>query len=255
VFLIAGPCVAESYDLCEQVAGQLKEITDRLGMEFVFKASFDKANRSSISSSRGPGIDHGLAILESIRNKLGVRVLTDVHESYQAQEVAEVADVLQIPALLCRQTDLIQAAAGTGKIVNIKKGQFMAPADMALVAEKAKAASEVWLCERGTSFGYRDLVVDMRSLVTMRGMGKVVFDATHSTAGNRSFAPALARAAVAVGVDGLFIETHPDPDRALSDGPSMVPLGEMDELLRRLVHIDGVRAADAIARMRFHPTE
>jgi 2-dehydro-3-deoxyphosphooctonate aldolase (KDO 8-P synthase) len=255
-FLIAGPCVIESEALCLGIAAQLREIGGRLGMPVIFKASFDKANRTSVNSFRGHGIDEGLRVLEKVRAETGLPVLTDVHLPDQVAAVAEVVDMLQTPAFLARQTDLIMAAAGSGKPVNIKKAQFMAPHDMSAVLAKAQTAAkeagvkdpQIALCERGTSFGYNNLVVDMRGLVIMREMGcPVVFDATHSvqlpggggdrSLGQRQFVAPLARAALAVGVDGLFMETHPDPDAALSDGPNMVPLDRLEALLSDLVAI------------------
>ena len=250
-FLIAGPCVIESMQLQLDVAGQLKEITDRLGIPFIFKSSFDKANRSSGTSFRGPGMEEGLKVLAEVRRQIGVPVLTDVHEYTPMAEVASVVDVLQTPAFLCRQTDFIQNVARAGKPVNIKKGQFLAPWDMKHVVRKARDAGndDIMVCERGASFGYNNLVSDMRSLVVMREtQAPVVFDATHSvqlpggqgtsSGGQREFVPALARAAVAVGVSGLFMETHPDPDNALSDGPNAWPLQRMASLLETLVALD-----------------
>jgi len=250
-FLIAGPCVIESEDLALDTAGQLHEITTELEVPFIYKSSFDKANRSSHESYRGPGIDQGLAILEKVKQTIGVPVLTDVHEDTPLGEVASVVDVLQTPAFLCRQTNFIQNVAGQGLPVNIKKGQFMAPWDMQQVVEKARATGneQIMVCERGVSFGYNYLVSDMRSLVVMAEFGcPVVFDATHSvqlpggmgnrSGGQREFVPALARAAVAVGVDGLFMETHPQPDKALSDGPNAWPLDQMKKLLEILKVID-----------------
>ncbi|HET9483620.1 MAG TPA: 3-deoxy-8-phosphooctulonate synthase [Xanthomonadales bacterium] len=252
-FLIAGPCVVESEQLQLDTAGRLKEITARLGIPFIFKSSFDKANRSSASSFRGPGMEEGLRVLGEVRRQLGVPVLTDVHEYTPMDEVAAVVDVLQTPAMLCRQTDFIQAVARAGKPVNIKKGQFLAPWDMKHVVEKARAVGNesIMVCERGASFGYNNLVSDMRSLVVMRDTGcPVVFDATHSvqlpggqgatSGGQREFVPALSRAAVAVGVAGLFMETHPDPDKALSDGPNAWPLDRMEALLETLKQLDTV---------------
>jgi 2-dehydro-3-deoxyphosphooctonate aldolase (KDO 8-P synthase) len=257
LFLIAGPCVIESRELAFETAGILQEMTRSLGIPFIYKSSFDKANRSSGESFRGPGMEQGLAILEDVRSQLGVPVLTDVHEAGQVDEVAAVADVLQTPAFLCRQTDFIQACAATLKPVNIKKGQFLAPEDMRQVVAKARAAAiaaggdgqNIMVCERGVSFGYHNLVSDMRALAIMRETGcPVVFDATHSvqlpggqgtrSGGQREFVPVLARAAVAVGVAGVFMETHPDPDRALSDGPNAVPLGQMRALLENLLELD-----------------
>jgi len=252
LFLIAGPCVVESEQLQVDVAGRLKEMTAALAIPFVFKSSYDKANRSSHASFRGPGMDEGLRILAEVRRQVGVPVLTDVHEESEIEAVASVVDVLQTPAFLCRQTDFIQAVARAGLPVNIKKGQFLAPDDMKQVVAKAKAASgadNVMVCERGASFGYHNLVSDMRSLAIMRDTGcPVVFDATHSvqlpggqgtsSGGQREFVPVLARAAVAAGVAGLFMETHPDPAKALSDGPNAWPLPRMRQLLETLVELD-----------------
>lgn len=241
--LFSGPCVVESYDLCMETGAHVKMLCNQLGIHYVFKASFDKANRTSGKSYRGPSKDEGLCILERLRHDLRVPVVTDVHESGQCAEVAAVVDILQIPAFLCRQTDLLKAAARTGKPVKIKKGQFMAPEDMQYAVEKVRSEGNerVFLTERGVSFGYHTLVVDMRSLPVMRQFTPVVFDVTHSvqqpggsggsSGGQREFAPYLARAAAAAGVDGFFIETHPDPDRALSDGPNMIPLREMESFL------------------------
>lgn len=237
--LFAGPCAAESYDICIETGTEVKRICEELGIDYVFKASFDKANRTSSGSYRGPSMDMGLEILSMVRNDLKVPVVTDVHESHQCAEVAAVVDVLQIPAFLCRQTDLLLAAAQTGKPVKVKKGQFMAPEDMKYALDKVRGEGNknVFLTERGSSFGYHNLVVDMRSLPIMRQYAPVVFDVTHSiqrpgglggkSGGDRQFAPYLAKAAASVGVDGFFIETHPQPDKALSDGPNMVPLKEM----------------------------
>lgn len=257
-FLIAGPCVIESEALALDTAGRLKEITGALGIPFIYKSSFDKANRSSHESYRGPGLEQGLAILEKVRREIGVPVLTDVHEDTPLAEVAAVVDVLQTPAFLCRQTNFIRKVAGQGRPVNIKKGQFLAPWDMARVVDKARAAGndQIMVCERGASFGYNYLVSDMRALVVMRETGcPVVFDATHSvqmpgglgssSGGQREFIPALARAAVAVGIDGLFMETHPAPERALSDGPNSWPLADMPALLEILRSLD--RTAKAAA--------
>jgi len=252
MFLIAGPCVVESRQLQMDVAGELKTICADLGIPFIFKSSYDKANRTSLSSFRGPGIDAGLHVLSDVRKHVAVPVLTDVHAEDEIAAAAEVVDVLQTPAFLCRQTDYIQAVARAGKPVNIKKGQFLAPEDMRRVVEKAKAASgtdNILVCERGTSFGYHNLVSDMRGLAIMRDTGcPVVFDATHSvqmpgakggvSGGRREFVPVLARAAVAAGVAGLFMETHPNPDEALSDGPNSWPLGRMRALLETLKEID-----------------
>lgn len=258
-FLMAGPCVIESEEMVMEIAKEMKAICDDLGIPYIFKASYDKANRTSVSSFRGPGIEKGLEILARVRETVGVPVVTDVHTEAEVPLVAKYVDVLQTPAFLCRQTDFICACARTGKPVNIKKGQFLAPHDMVNVIEKARAAAReagvnednFMCCERGASFGYGNLVSDMRSLAIMRETGApVVFDATHSvqlpggngksSGGNRAFVPVLSRAAVAVGVSGLFMETHPDPDCAKSDGPNMVPLARMRELLTGLVAIDRV---------------
>ena len=248
--LIAGPCVIESEKLCLQVAESLKKTCDHLGVFYVFKASFDKANRTSGKSFRGPGIEAGLQTLANVRKKIGVPVLTDVHTEDQVAASAEVVDVLQIPAFLCRQTDLIDAAARTGKIVNLKKGQFLSPKEMGQVVDKARSvgAKKLLVTERGTTFGYNNLVADMRSIPILRGFGfPVIFDATHSvqlpggggdkSSGQREFAPVLARCAITAGANGVFIETHPQPDRALSDGPNMIPLKEMPALLADLLKI------------------
>jgi 2-dehydro-3-deoxyphosphooctonate aldolase (KDO 8-P synthase) len=250
-FLIAGPCVVESPQLTQDVAGTLKEITGSLGIPFVFKASYDKANRSSRSSFRGPGIEQGLKVLADVRRQHGVPVLTDVHEDTPLAEVAAVVDVLQTPAFLCRQTNFILNVCSQGLPVNIKKGQFLSPWEMSNVVDKARSTgnADIMVCERGFSFGYNNLVSDMRALAVMRGFGApVVFDATHSvqlpggkgtaSGGQREFVPVLARAAVAAGVAGLFMETHPDPDKALSDGPNAWPLPRMRELLSLLVELD-----------------
>jgi len=253
IFLIAGTCVIESEQSALDTAGALKDITQRLGIPFIYKSSFDKANRSSCESPRGPGIDEGLRILAAVRRQVGVPVLTDVHEDTPLNEVAAVVDVLQTPAFLCRQTNFIQNVARLGKPVNIKKGQFLAPWDMKNVVDKARAVGneQIMVCERGVSFGYNNLVSDMRSLAVMRDTGcPVVFDATHSvqlpggqgsrSGGQREHVPVLARAAVAAGIAGLFMETHPDPDNALSDGPNSWPLAEMERLLETLVALDAV---------------
>lgn len=256
-FLIAGPCVIESEQMCLDIAGQMKEITGQLGIPYIFKASFDKANRSSGKSYRGPGRDDGLEILAKVREQIGVPVLTDVHGIDDIAPVAAVVNVLQTPAFLCRQTDFIEACAASGKPVNIKKGQFLAPGDMQNVVDKARDAAKaagvtedtIMVCERGASFGYNNLVSDMRSLAIMRRTGcPVVFDATHSvqlpggqgssSGGQREFVPVLARAAVATGIHGLFMETHPDPAKALSDGPNAWPLGQMPQLLEHLLTLD-----------------
>lgn len=252
-FLIAGPCVVESEQLQLDVAGRLKEITGRLGIDFIFKSSFDKANRTSGASFRGPGMEEGLRVLGEVKRQIGVPVLTDVHEYTPMDEVASVVDVLQTPAFLVRQTDFIRKVCSAGKPVNIKKGQFLAPWDMKPVVEKAKATGndQIMVCERGASFGYNNLVSDMRSLSVMRETGcPVVFDATHSvqlpggqgtsSGGQREFVPVLARAAVAVGVSGVFMETHPDPANALSDGPNAWPLDRMEALLATLLELDRV---------------
>jgi 2-dehydro-3-deoxyphosphooctonate aldolase (KDO 8-P synthase) len=253
-FLIAGPCVVESEQLQMDVAGKLKEITSELGIPFIFKSSYDKANRSSGKSYRGPGMQKGLEILAKVRKDLKVPVLTDVHTEQEVPEVAKYVDVLQTPAFLCRQTDFIHAVASAGLPVNIKKGQFLAPGDMKNVVDKAREASggdNIMVCERGASFGYNNLVSDMRSLAIMRNTGcPVVFDATHSvqlpggqgtsSGGQREFVPVLARAAVATGISGVFMETHPDPSKALSDGPNAWPLGHMKALLGTLKEIDAL---------------
>jgi len=245
--IMAGPCAAESQAICLEVAQAVKEACHRLGLPYVFKASFDKANRTSATSYRGPGLADGLAMLAAVKQAHGVPVMTDIHLPDQAAEVAQVVDVLQIPAFLCRQTDLLLAAGETGLTVNIKKGQFMAPEDMQYAVEKVRATGNqnVLLTERGTTFGYGNLVVDMRSLPIMRQYAPVVFDVTHSvqrpgglggaSGGNREYAAYLARAAAAAGVDGFFIETHPSPDKALSDGPNMIPVDEMPQFLAMLV--------------------
>lgn len=248
--LIAGPCVIENERLCLRIADTLRRVCARLGIHYVFKASYDKANRTSAHSFRGPGLEAGLKVLARVRAECRVPVLTDVHTESQAAAAAEVVDVLQIPAFLCRQTDLIAAAARTGRILNLKKGQFLSPDEMCRVVEKARAfgAKRILVTERGTTFGYHNLVVDMRSIPSLRRTGcPVIFDATHSvqlpggagdkSAGQREFAPVLARAALAAGADGLFIETHPQPDRALSDGPNMIPLAEMPRRLGEFLRI------------------
>jgi len=253
LFLIAGPCVIESEQLALDTAGFLKELTEKLGIPFIYKSSFDKANRSSHASFRGPGLEQGLQILQKVKSQIGVPVLTDVHEDTPLAEVASVVDVLQTPAFLCRQTNFIQNVAKQGLPVNIKKGQFLAPADMKNVAAKAIATGNkaIMVCERGVSFGYNNLISDMRALAIMRETGcPVVFDATHSvqqpgglgtaTGGQREFVPILARSAVAAGIAGIFMETHPDPDKALSDGPNAWPLAQMENLLRCLIELDRV---------------
>lgn len=244
---IAGPCVIESQELLDTVAAKLVEINQRLGVDIIFKASFDKANRTSIHSFRGPGLERGLQMLAHVKEKYGLRILTDIHESCQAQYVAEVCDVLQIPAFLCRQTDLLVAAAQTGRIVNIKKAQFLSGADMRFPVEKAiqAGAKEVWLTERGNCFGYNNLVVDFRNITDMLDIvPTVIMDCTHSvqrpgagggkTSGDRKFVPAMAKAAKAFGATGYFFEVHPDPDKALSDGPNMLPLNQLEALIRKL---------------------
>ncbi|MFP5505083.1 MAG: 3-deoxy-8-phosphooctulonate synthase [Gammaproteobacteria bacterium] len=253
IFLIAGPCVIESEQLALDTAGALKEMTAKLGIPFIYKSSFDKANRSSTQSFRGPGMDEGLRILQKVKEQIGVPVLTDVHEDTPLAEVAAVVDVLQTPAFLCRQTNFIQNVARQGRPVNIKKGQFLAPWDMQNVVDKARAVGnqQVMVCERGVSFGYNTLISDMRGLAIMRATGcPVVFDATHSvqqpggqgtsSGGQREFVPVLARAAVAAGVAGLFMETHPDPAKALSDGPNAWPLPRMAQLLATLKELDAL---------------
>lgn len=248
--LIAGPCAMESEEICMQTAKEIKRITDKLGIPYVYKTSFDKANRTSISSYRGLGMEEGLRILKKVKDELGLKITTDIHESWQAKPVAEVVDIIQIPAFLCRQTDLLVAAAQTGKTVNVKKAQFLAPWDMKNVVGKLEdsGCKDIMLCERGTSFGYNNFVVDMTSLVEMKSFGyPVIFDATHSVQkpggkgassdGNREYVEYLAKAAIAVGVDGLFMEVHPDPDNAKCDGPNMVKLSDLEELLTKLVDI------------------
>lgn len=266
LFLIAGPCVIESEQLALDTAGYLKEMTDRLGVPFIYKSSYDKANRSSVDSYRGPGIEEGLRILSEVKRQIGVPVLTDVHEDTPMEEVASVVDVLQTPALLCRQTNFIQAACRPGKPVNIKKGQFVAPGDMVNVVAKAKATGNqnIMVCERGVSFGYNNLVSDMRSLSIMRDTGcPVVFDATHSaqlpggqgsrSGGMREVIPVLARAAIAAGVSGLFMETHPNPEEALCDGPNSWPMDRMAALLEVLVALDAAVKSRPLAEADFAP--
>jgi len=248
--LIAGPCVIEDFETTFEIASRLKTICKELDIPFVFKASFDKANRSSIDSFRGPGFEKGLGILARIKKELGVRIISDIHSPEQAEPAAKVLDILQIPAFLCRQTDLITAAAATGKPLNIKKGQFLAPLECSNIIKKARTAgcSQISITERGSCFGYNNLVVDFRSIDIIRGLGvPVIFDATHSvqlpggagtsSAGERNFVPTLARAAIAAGADGLFIETHPDPDRALCDGPNSLPLADIKPFLITLMAI------------------
>lgn len=250
LFVIAGPCAAESEQLAIDVAGQLKEVCNSLGILYIFKASYDKANRSSVDSYRGPGQEEGLRILESVKEQIRVPIITDVHEYTKLDEVVECVDMMQTPAFLCRQTDFITNVASYGLPVNVKKGQFLSPPEMKNVVDKFKSSGneQMFICERGFSFGYNNLVSDMRGLAIMRDFAPVVFDATHSvqapgglgnaSGGNRAFAPVLARAAVAAGVAGVFMETHPDPDKALSDGPNSLPLDCMKELLTTLVRID-----------------
>jgi len=253
LFLIAGPCVIENENLCLQVAASLKKTCAALGIFYVFKASFDKANRTSAKSFRGPGLENGLKILAKVRAEFELPILTDVHNEVQVA-AAEVVDILQIPAFLCRQTDLIEAAVATGKIVNLKKGQFLSPKEMGQVAEKAKraGAKRILLTERGTTFGYNNLVADMRSIPIMKSIGfPVIFDATHSvqlpggggnkSSGQREFAPVLARCALVAGANGIFLETHPQPDKALSDGPNMIPLAKIPALLKSLLKIFNAR--------------
>lgn len=248
--LIAGPCVIESEEMVMDIAKQMKKISAKYSIDYTFKASFDKANRTSINGKRGPGLEEGLRILKRVKDELGLPVATDIHEPWQAEPVGKICDIVQIPAFLCRQTDLLVAAAKTGKCINIKKAQFLAPWDMRNCVEKVVASGNdnVMLCERGTSFGYNNLVVDMTGLVEMKKLGyPVIFDATHSvqkpggkgnsTGGNREYVEYLAKAAIAVGVDGLFMETHPDPDNAWSDGPNQVVLSTMDELIGKLVKV------------------
>jgi 2-dehydro-3-deoxyphosphooctonate aldolase (KDO 8-P synthase) len=266
-FLIAGPCVIESEALALDTAGQLKEITQALGIPFIYKSSYDKANRSSSKSYRGLGMEKGLEILAKVKRQIGVPVLTDVHEAEDIADVAAAVDVLQTPAFLCRQTDFIRAVVAAGKPVNIKKGQFLAPHDMKNVVDKAVEAGgrdRILVCERGVSFGYNNLVSDMRALAIMRETGcPVVFDATHSvqlpggqgtrSGGQREFVPVLARAAIATGVAGLFMETHPDPDKALSDGPNAWPLGRMKNLLQTLKELDSCVKKQGFAEMSLQP--
>ncbi|MFS1511133.1 3-deoxy-8-phosphooctulonate synthase [Chengkuizengella sp. SCS-71B] len=248
--LIAGPCVIENEEMVMQVAGEINKITDELGVDYYFKASFDKANRTSINSYRGPGLEKGLKILKRIKDTYGLKVVTDIHEPYQAEPVSKVVDIIQIPAFLCRQTDLLVAAAKTGRMINVKKAQFLAPWDMKNVVNKIKESGNenILLCERGTTFGYNNLVVDMTSILEMGKLGyPVVFDATHSvqkpggkgdaTDGNREYVEHLAKAALAVGAHGLFMEVHPDPKNALSDGPNMVPLSEFETMLKKLIKV------------------
>ncbi len=248
--LIAGPCVIESEEMIMDIAGKMRGITGRLGLNYYFKASFDKANRTSLNAFRGPGIEEGVRILQRVKEEYGLKIATDIHEPWQAKKAAEVADIIQIPAFLCRQTDLLVAAAETGKTVNVKKAQFLAPWDMRNVVNKVKESGNqnLLLCERGTSFGYNTLVVDMTGLAEMKKLGcPVVFDATHSvqkpggkgdaTGGNREFVEPLAKAALAAGADWLFMEVHPEPSQALSDGPNMVKLDELEEMLIRFMKV------------------
>lgn len=248
--LIAGPCVIESEELVLQIAKEVKTITEELGIDYYFKASFDKANRTSIDSFRGPGLQEGLRILHKVKDTFGLKIATDIHEPYQAEPVAKVADIIQIPAFLCRQTDLLVAAAKTGKLINVKKAQFLAPWDMKNVVNKLEDSGNknIMLCERGSTFGYNTLVVDMTGLVEMKKFGyPVIFDATHSvqkpggkgnsTGGNREYIEYLSKAAMAVGVDGIFMEVHPDPDNAKSDGPNMVKLSELKTILEKLIKV------------------
>ena len=248
--LIAGPCVIESEELCMNEAKAIKDIAERLDLDYYFKASFDKANRTSIYSYRGPGIEEGLRVLKKVKDEVRVKTVTDIHEPWQAEKVAEVCDMLQIPAFLCRQTDLVEAAGRTGKLINVKKGQFLAPWDMKNVIGKLEETGNknIMLCERGNSFGYNSLVVDMSGIYEMKKYGyPVVFDATHSvqkpggkgnvTGGNREYVEPLAKAAIAAGADHLFFEVHPDPDKALSDGPNMIKLDEFEDLLKRIIKV------------------
>jgi 2-dehydro-3-deoxyphosphooctonate aldolase (KDO 8-P synthase) len=248
--LLAGPCVIEDEGIVMEIAEKVKAITDELGIDYYFKASFDKANRTSIHSYRGPGLEEGLKILQKVKDKYGLKVVTDIHEPYQAEPVSKVVDMIQIPAFLCRQTDLLVAAAKTGKLINVKKAQFLAPWDMKNVINKLVESgnNNILICERGTSFGYNNLVVDMTGLIEMKKFGyPIIFDATHSvqkpggkgntSGGNREFVEYIAKAAVAIGVDGLFMEVHPDPDKALSDGPNMVKLSELKQILRKIIAI------------------
>ncbi|HAK44254.1 MAG TPA: 3-deoxy-8-phosphooctulonate synthase [Clostridium sp.] len=248
--LIAGPCVIENEDMVLEIAKEIKKITDELGIDYYFKASFDKANRTSIYSYRGPGLEEGLRILQKAKDTYGLKIATDIHEPYQAESVSKIADIIQIPAFLCRQTDLLVAAAKTGKLINVKKAQFLAPWDTKNVVNKLEesGSKNIMLCERGTTFGYNTLVVDMTGVLEMKKFGyPVIFDATHSvqkpggkgnaTGGNREYVEYLAKAAVAVGADGLFMEVHHDPDNAKSDGPNMVPLSELKEILEKLIKV------------------
>jgi len=255
--LIAGPCVIESEELVVHVAEEIKRVVNRLGIEYYFKSSFDKANRTSVDAFRGPGLEKGLEILLKLKNRTGLPIVTDIHEPGQAAHVAAVCDVVQIPAFLCRQTDLLLAAAQTKRIVLIKKAQFLAPWDMKYPAEKVKEAgnNNIWICERGSTFGYNSLVVDMTSIVELKKLGcPVVFDATHSvqkpgglvgaTGGNRSYVEPLTKAAIAAGADILFMEVHPEPDKAMSDGANMVPLGDLEAMLRRILNVYNATQGD-----------
>jgi len=251
--LLAGPCVIENEELVMQVAKEVKEISDELGIDYYFKASFDKANRTSINSFRGPGLEEGLRVLKKVKDTYGLKIVTDIHEPYQAEIVAEVVDIIQIPAFLCRQTDLLVAAAKTGKLINVKKAQFLAPWDMKNVVNKLEESgnSKIMLCERGTIFGYNNLIVDMTAIIEMKKFGyPVIFDATHSvqkpggkgntTGGNREYVEYLAKAAAAIGIEGLFMEVHPDPDNSLSDGPNMIKLSELRSILERILEVHEV---------------
>ena len=251
MIFIAGPCVIESEELVMQIAEYMCQMVQRLPVDYDFKASFDKANRTSLTSFRGPGLEQGIAILDKVKNRFQVKIATDIHEPWQAEPVAQVADIIQIPAFLCRQTDLLVAAAKTGRKINVKKAQFLAPSSMRFVADKLAESGNknIMLCERGSSFGYGNLVVDMTGLVEMKKLGyPVIFDGTHSvqkpggssTDGNREYVPALVRAAAAVGIDGLFLEVHPDPDHALSDGPNMVTLENCEKILKQFVQISNL---------------
>ena len=257
VFLIAGPCVIESERMVLEIAQYMSKVVEELGIEYYFKASFDKANRTSIDSYRGSGIEEGIRILKKVKDEIGVKICTDIHEPWQAESVAEVADIIQIPAFLCRQTDLLVAAGRTGRIINVKKAQFLAPWDMGNVVKKIESTGNrnIMLCERGSSFGYNNLVVDMTSIPEMKKFGyPVVFDATHSvqkpggngtsTGGNREYVPYLAKAAVAAGADGVFMEVHPDPDKALSDGTNSLRLSEVEKLLKQLIYLKEVAKDD-----------
>lgn len=257
LFLMAGPCVLESGDMAREIAQEMQAITARLGLSYVFKASFDKANRTSLTSFRGPGAEKGLRILGRLRAEVGVPVVSDIHEPNQAELAADCLDIIQIPAFLCRQTDLLVAAARTGKVVNVKKGQFVSPWDMEHAVNKVRGAGgeRLLLTERGACFGYNNLVVDMRSLPVMRSFGcPVIYDATHSvqlpggaggsSGGQREFIPTLSRAAVAAGVDGLFLEVHPDPDKALCDGPNSLPLAQVEPLLKQLLAVHRAAASE-----------